>query len=396
MKILLLSHLFPEKENDFCGINNYSRVKSLRRLGNEIIIAKPVSVFPPMRFLFPVPDFKMLIMYIRKVFSLSYEYTLGGFTVYNLKWVPLPRKFFWWHQIYTFHFCVKRKIKYIINNHKPDVILTVAAHPEGTYSRFLKSFCGCPVISITEGSEILVYPELYKGIGKIVSHLNKYSDLTLFVSDYMAFAAVERFKFTNWQVVKNGYDTSVFNLPENHVERPVRKIVCVGSLESVKGQYPLLEAMKELPGFELTLVGDGRLYSKYMRCISEKYLSGHVRIIKQMNQTELRELYLKSDLMCQPSKSESFCVAALEALACGLPVIASDMGEMSKVIENGMNGFILRDLSPECIANTIIMASKLKWDKRKIAGSVKGYSWDKWAEEITEIAKRIKASSNVK
>jgi teichuronic acid biosynthesis glycosyltransferase TuaC len=389
MKIIILSHLFPDAEDGFNGISNLSRAKALKRLGNDVIIIKPISITPPLRCLFPVPRPGKIAGTITVMIKMQKRITYEGFKVFNLRWFPLPKKFLWWEQIYTFNLCVRKKVKEIVKGYKPDLIITAAAHPEGTYARYLKEYCGCPVVSIAEGSEILVYPRLYRGIAKIADALNNYSDRVVFVSESMAAAAAEKYNFKKWSVIPNGFENKLFNPGIRNTVREFKSILSVGSLEYVKGHDLLLEAMKELPGWKLTIVGNGSCYKEYSRYIAENGMSGRVSIIKYLNQPELKKLYESSILFCMPSRSESFGVAALEALACGLPVVASNTGEMRKVVEKGINGFILSETSPLCIEETLIKASKHEWNPETIAASVKKYSWDKWAKEITELIEGI-------
>jgi glycosyltransferase involved in cell wall biosynthesis len=395
MKIILISHLFPDETDGFGGISNLSRAKALKRAGNDVIIIKPVSVTPPIHYFFPLPDIKKITETIVRTIKTEKKNNYAGFPVYNLKWFPLPKRFLWWEQIYSFNLSVGTKVREIVKGYKPDAIITVVAHPEGTFARYLKKYCGCPVISIAEGSEILVYPKLYRGINKIAGCLNNYSDRVIFVSENMAENAAAKYNFSNWSIIQNGFESIIFNLSLRDPVRKQKSILSVGSLEHVKGHDLLLEAMKELPGWHLTIVGDGRFNKQYSKYIEDNTLSERIKIISYLSPRELKALYAESALFCMPSRSESFGISAIEALACGLPVISSGTGEMKKIIVNGVNGFILNELSSLCIEETLIKASKHQWDREKISDSVKGYSWDRWAKEMTNTLEGIMAGKTV-
>lgn len=396
MKIIFISHLFPDETDGFNGISNLSRVKALKRAGNDVIVLKPVSITPPIHYFLPLPNIKKIAGSIVKTFKMQEQNSYAGFPVHNLKWFPLPKKFLWWEQIYSFNLSIGNKVQEIIKRYRPDVIITVVAHPEGTFARYLKKYCGCPVISIAEGSEVLVYPKLYRGISKIVDSLNNYSDRVVFVSENMAENAAAKYNFRNWSIIQNGFESIVFNLSLRDSARQHKNILSVGSLEYIKGHDLLLEAMKELPGWHLTIVGDGRYEKQYSKYIENNALSDCIRIIKYLSPRELKKLYETSGLFCMPSRSESFGISAIEALACGLPVIASGTGEMKKIIENGVNGFILNELTPLCIEETLIKASKHKWNQEEISDSVKGYSWDRWAKEIMKMIEGIMTDKTVR
>lgn len=389
MKIIILSHLFPGENDEFNGVCNLSRAKALKRSGNEILIIKPLSVLPPINYIFPLPRVKKLGALISKIFKMPQKYIYGGFPVIAIKWCPLPKRIFWWEQIYFFNYFIGKKIKKILEEYKPDAVITVVTHPEGTYTRYLKEICGCPIISIAEGSEVLLYPKLYRGIEKIVETLNKYSDRVIFVSENMASSAVEKYNFKKWCIIKNGYENSIFTLSLKNLSRDMKSVLSVGSLEFNKGHDLLLNAILELPGWKLTIVGDGRLHQQYLNFIKEHRLTERVKIVQYLNQADLKKLYQSNGLFCMPSRSESFGVAAMEALSCGMPVIGSNTGIMGDVIKNRSNGFILSELTSLCIEETLINASKHPWDQEKIAATVKGYSWDKWAKDISSLIENI-------
>jgi N-acetyl-alpha-D-glucosaminyl L-malate synthase BshA len=88
----------------------------------------------------------------------------------------------------------------------------------------------------------------------------------------------------------------------------------------------------------LVLVGDGPERSSVERAVHERGLGAHVCFLgKQLNFLAVLE---QADVFLLPSESESFGLAALEALACGVPVVASDVGGLPEVVKHGETGFL--------------------------------------------------------
>ncbi len=390
MKIILFTHLFPTEAENYNGVCSLARAKALRKLGHEVIVIKPVSMLPPVKYFFPRLHIKNIIKYWRGIRTSRSGNMYEGFHIHKIKWVPLPHKYLWWQQIYFFHLSVRKTVKKIITQLKPEAIITVVAHPEGTYSRYLKKYCGCPVITIAEGSEILVYPGLFKGINKIIKALNKYSDMTVLVSEHMREKTAELYNYTKYRMIRNGYDNELFHFNVAKVNGKPHKIISTGSLDYYKGHDILLEAVRNIPSASLAIVGEGDLYDKYSGFIKSNGLEERVKIIKNMPQAELSSLYAEYDLFCLPSRSESFGVAGLEALACGLPVIASPEGEMKYFIKNGNNGFIVPQLNAENLKTIIIKAMSTGWDRYAIAQSALTYGWDKWGRELENLIMELK------
>ena len=89
---------------------------------------------------------------------------------------------------------------------------------------------------------------------------------------------------------------------------------------------------------KLVLVGDGPERPKMERLSRELEISDHVNFLGNLKST--KEVLNISDLFILPSSSESFGLAALEALACGVPVISTNSGGIPEVVEHGKSGFL--------------------------------------------------------
>lgn len=97
----------------------------------------------------------------------------------------------------------------------------------------------------------------------------------------------------------------------------------------------------------------------------------------------IKKYYDKSDLFCIPSRSESFAISALEAIACGIPVAASNVGGLNDLVIDGFNGFLFKTQSPLALRDTILKAKHTIWDYKGIADwAQKNYGWNKWVSEL--------------
>ena len=132
--------------------------------------------------------------------------------------------------------------------------------------------------------------------------------------------------------------------------RPVKRV------PDVVRVFSLIE--KELPA-KLILIGDGPEMSAVRHLVDNLGLSGKVLFPGYQDRPE--QWYSISDLMLLLSEKESFGLALLEALACGVPGIASNVGGMPEVIADGENGFICELGNIEEIA---AKALRLLKDKR--------------------------------
>ncbi len=97
---------------------------------------------------------------------------------------------------------------------------------------------------------------------------------------------------------------------------------------------------KEVPS-RLIMVGDGPELPRTEQRVKEWGLGSAVHFVGRQDMVE--ELYSISNLMLLPSETESFGLAALEAMACGVPVMASDAGGLPELIEHGSNGLLVSE-----------------------------------------------------
>ncbi|TCD46976.1 N-acetyl-alpha-D-glucosaminyl L-malate synthase BshA [Chlorobium sp. N1] len=113
-----------------------------------------------------------------------------------------------------------------------------------------------------------------------------------------------------------------------------RPVKCIGDVVRVfEGIVRRLDAT-------LLFVGDGPERSEAETAVRRLGIAGRVRFLGRID--EIVPLLSVSDLMLMPSNVESFGLAALEAMACGVPVVATDAGGFPEFIENGRHGFLCR------------------------------------------------------
>jgi colanic acid/amylovoran biosynthesis glycosyltransferase len=145
-----------------------------------------------------------------------------------------------------------------------------------------------------------------------------------------------------------------FRLPKEKIER----IYCAARLAPEKGFEFLFQAMKILQDknydLELRLVGDGPSRGALERLGRELGILDRLHFLGYVDEaTKMRELYA-SDLFVLPSLAEGLPSSATEAMAVGVPVIATNIAGTSELIEHGKNGLLVRPSDPQALADAII------------------------------------------
>lgn len=192
---------------------------------------------------------------------------------------------------------------------------------------------------------------------------------------------LERFKPLDQQKCKDS-----LNLVDKNIVISVAQ-----RIEPLKGLDLLINALPYLDQLNMTkllIVGGDQNSTKeieqLMMLIGNLGLSNTVDFTGPVLQKDLPKYYNASDVFVMPSRYETFGLAALEAQACGLPVIAADVGGPEVFIENGKNGYLVPNQNPKQYAKRInqVIANKMnnkvmKQESRKIAETM---SWESTAK----------------
>lgn len=127
------------------------------------------------------------------------------------------------------------------------------------------------------------------------------------------------------------------------------RILATGSLNWIKGYEYALLAVRRLVDLGLQvsyrIIGDGPDHQRLLYTIDDLELQGQVQLLGKLSPVEVREELQRSDAFLLSSISEGISNAALEAMACGLPLVTTNCGGMGEAVRDGMEGFVvpLRD-----------------------------------------------------
>jgi len=157
---------------------------------------------------------------------------------------------------------------------------------------------------------------------------------------------------TDISVVPNGIDCDRF---EPNGGEPKQQLLFVGRLKKGKGPHYLLEAFSELapeyPNLTLKLVGDGPLRDNLEEQAVEFGISDRVELLGEVPNDELPELYNESLAFVLPSLNEGLPRTVLEAMACGKPVVTSDLEQLRPIVDGA--GYTIEPGSPMALTNAL-------------------------------------------
>jgi glycosyltransferase involved in cell wall biosynthesis len=130
----------------------------------------------------------------------------------------------------------------------------------------------------------------------------------------------------------------------------VLHFVCVGRLAKVKGIDYLIDALdcfnERYRDAVLLLVGEGEEKESLRRYAESKGLSANVRFLGNLQPRKVRDIVNCADLCLVGSTFEGFSCAMVEQIACGKPLVSTDVSGASEIIEHSVNGFIVAARDP--------------------------------------------------
>ena len=198
------------------------------------------------------------------------------------------------------------------------------------------------------------------------------------------------------RVIPNGVDVSVYRpglAPIRHLRDENLNILFVGRLEKRKGLGDLLRAYRSIvervPRSRLIIVGDGPLRGKVESFIARHRLP-NVVMAGYVPETVKPRYYNSADIFCAPATgAESFGIVLLEALASGLPVVATEVPGYMSVLEPGKDSVTVQPKNwRELAASLVILARDRELRSRMADYAVKKarrYSWERVASEVVEV-----------
>lgn len=242
---------------------------------------------------------------------------------------------------------------------KPDNVHVHVAMKAGMLALWIKRKWGIPFV-VSEhwtgylsnaDSRVAGYPFIFQK--KLKKILTEASQITV-VSHHLGKAIQKYFPALQYQVIPNVVDTDIFYPVQKQLADKVR-FIHISNMNYQKNTEDILEALhllKEKDSFEMFLYGSSN--TALMQMIDRLVLENNVFVMGEVQQPELAKAIQQSDALVLYSRYETFGCVLIEANACGIPVIVSDIEVFHELIEAGKQGIFAET------ENSAVLAGKLK------------------------------------
>ncbi|KMY68324.1 hypothetical protein AAU61_01095 [Desulfocarbo indianensis] len=263
-------------------------------------------------------------------------------------------------EMITFIISAMRSATRLLADLKPEATIAFFGLPSGPVGWWLKKWTGTPYLIMLRGGDIPGFcPEELANYHRLTSPVLRF----LWKRSARVVANSQGAKklalTTGWnipiEVIPNGVDADLFFPPHVLPSNPQPRILFVGRLSGQKALPVLFRALASVQlrniDWRLDLVGDGPQKSMLKKLAHELSIEQKVRFLGWWSSERLlSEGYQKADLFVLPSLDEGMPNALLEAMACGLPVIATRVPGSEEIIKDGENGLLVHPGQDEPLA----------------------------------------------
>ncbi|WP_049924726.1 glycosyltransferase [Halopiger djelfimassiliensis] len=380
MDLVFVSHLFPTPKQPTKGIFVLRQAEALSDRGHHVRVISPVPYVPrPVSRLLNRPSSATIPQRDR----------YGDVTVYYPRYFSLPRP----ETLPLVAYSFRRTLR----NHRPlfesaDLVNAHVAVPDGFAAAPLARSLEIPLVTTIHGADLqhsihrpFIEPQVETAVASSETViLNSHKLRRIFTSQFDRKHDIE--------VVHNGIPVQL--IAETSPREPDGtscSVISVGSLTETKGHRYALEAIAKLPErLEYLIVGDGPLRAELEEYATDLGIRADVTFTGSVPHRDVFGYLQSADAFVLPSYEEAFGIAYLEAMACGLPVIACEGEGPADYITDRQTGFLVPPHEPDAIAEVL---QELRADpdlRRRVSDrgqrtAINAFSWERNAKAVERI-----------
>ena len=388
LKILSISSEYPNSLEPGRGLFVHARLRGVSQRADLTVIA-PVALV----------DYANPEGHVFASRQIPKSRIDGGMRILHPRWLYPP--FGGWLNAFFLFFRLLLPIAALRRRGEVDLIDAHFAHPEGIAAALLGRALGIPFMITMRGCELRYQHHRAKRFW--MSWAVKRAHRVITVSDGLMELAIRLgADARKVRTIPNGINREVFYRRDrsqcrriHHIPEDARVILSAGDLARIKGHHRTIESLRTIvdngcPAYLLIAGGMGRSgkYADTLRArVAELGLEDRVRFTGLAGQNTLAELMCAADVFCLASSSEGWPNVVNEALACGTPVVATDVGAVRRMLPSNRYGIVVPVDDVSALATGLREALMRDWDGAEIFNWGQSRSWTQVAAEVMEEAK---------
>ncbi len=269
-------------------------------------------------------------------------------------------------------------------------------YPDGVAAIWLGARLGLPVVITARGSDVTQLPE-HAVPRLLIRRAMARADGLITVSAALQAGLLELgARPEQIRILRNGVDTTLFRPAERIAARAslgLRRpaLLSVGHLIERKGHHRIIEALAMLAGVDLLVIGEGGERERLCALAARCGVADRVRFLGAQPHAALPRFYTAADALVLASSREGWANVLLEAMACGTPVVASNIAGNREVVQSRSAGLLVEN-TPKAIAAGVRMLLDDPPDRAVTRGYAERFGWGETSRGQLELFSEIIAN----
>lgn len=386
IKLLTFSTLYPSSIQPNHGIFVETRLRHLLesgQVGSHVVA--PVPWFP-----FKGKIFSEYAKFART----PHEEILNGIRVLHPRYPLIPKIGMSIAPIFLALSMISVLRHLIRDGYDFDLIDAHYFYPDGVAAVILGKYFNKPVTVTARGTDINLIPN-YRLPRKMILWAARRASGLITVCQFLKDAMIKLgIDAGNIVSLRNGVDLDMFRPIDRmkyrkELDLKYFTLLSVGRLVESKGHALVVQALSAMPDVELLIIGEGPDHNKLESLAKTLRIENRVKLLGAIPQSDLRRYYGSVDALVHASVSEGWANVLLESMACGTPIIASEVGGTPEILGSREAGLFLHERTVNGIIQAVNELRAHYPDRNETRLYAEQFSWDATTKGQLDLFRRI-------
>lgn len=374
VRVLVFSTLYPNAAQPNHGVFVENRLRAtLEHGGLEATVIAPIPYFPTRHQAFG--------RYAAFARAPRHE-VRHGVEVWHPRYAAIPKIGSTWAPEALFRAGLKLARRLQRRGQVFDVIDAHYFYPDGVAAAQLGRALGLPVVITGRGTDLTLIPKDVGPRMRIRWAANEAAAMVTVCEDLRKRLVALGAPAARTLVLRNGVDLELFHTGDRAAARRAMQVegftmLCVGLLIPRKGHELVIRALVDAPDCRLLIAGDGPLRGDLEALARRLKVADRVRFLGEVAHAELPKIYAAADVLVLASSREGWANVLLEAMACGTPVIATDVNGASEIVQGPEAGLLMVERTPECLLASLRRLRSRPPRREETRAYAESFGWER-------------------
>ena len=392
IRILTFTNLYPDSRRPRHGV--FVEQRLLKLVSSGRVEARVVCPVPWC----PLPLDKSFPQY--RIRNIPFKEVRKGIVIYRPRYWVVPGLTSYinpWSMARAGISVIRKILKKEFNF---DVIDAQFIYPDGIAGALIAKKISKPITLTARGSDVNVALREFipkKWFCLVMERVEAFISVSLALQKGLVEVGVDPLRI---HVIRNGVDLEIFK-DRDRLQLKKRlgfhnqTILSVGNLVEEKGHHLVIQAIAKLPQIQLVVIGSGAQLSFLKEEAVKLRVADRIRWVAHVDQSELADYYSAAEVTVLASSREGMPNVLLESLACGTPVVATNVGGSAEIVVDDSAGILIDERSDVAIASAIKNLLDDPLERAVTRAYAQRFSWREPIAQQLSLLERIVAEHQV-